>query len=139
MNVGSEFPAGEDQQPLNKSAGANNLATRGSNTQAGSSNGDKERPAETPTNTSLKRLACDGCRERKVRCDRQHPSCGRCARLGHNCNYSGPSKQAASKLDWSQLLLTLHSRLSEFLPLKINCNSVYCSLMQSMQHKQRLG
>ena len=132
MNVSSELPAGENQQLLNKSAGANNLATRGSNTQAGGSNGDKERPAGTSTNTSLKRLACDDCRERKVRCDRQHPSCGRCARLGNNCNYSGPSKQAALKVDWPQLLLTLHSRLSEFLPLKINCDSVYCSLTQSM-------
>ena len=111
MNVGSEFLAREDQRPSNRSSVFNAAAP---NTRTGTSNGDKEHPAEASTNNPLKRLACDACRDRKVRCDRQHPTCSRCARLGHSCNYSGPSKQAASKVDWSQLIMTLHSRLGEF-------------------------
>ncbi|KAI0403609.1 hypothetical protein F4802DRAFT_288247 [Xylaria palmicola] len=34
------------------------------------------------------RQACIICRERKVRCDREEPKCGRCARLGQGCSYN---------------------------------------------------
>ncbi|KAI0505657.1 hypothetical protein F5B22DRAFT_651590 [Xylaria bambusicola] len=34
------------------------------------------------------RRACGICRERKVRCDREEPQCGRCARLGQDCSYN---------------------------------------------------
>ncbi|OAK95862.1 hypothetical protein IQ06DRAFT_319967 [Phaeosphaeriaceae sp. SRC1lsM3a] len=30
---------------------------------------------------------CEGCRARKVKCDEAKPSCGRCLRLGHQCQY----------------------------------------------------
>ncbi|RHZ57678.1 uncharacterized protein CDV56_105641 [Aspergillus thermomutatus] len=34
------------------------------------------------------RSSCDYCTDSKVRCDKQHPSCGRCTKLGHRCQYS---------------------------------------------------
>ncbi|KAI0476270.1 hypothetical protein GGR56DRAFT_462407 [Xylariaceae sp. FL0804] len=60
-----------------------------------------------------RRLACDPCRDRKIRCDRQHPVCARCTRLGLDCSYSSPSKQTAAKVDLSRLLFTLHDRLAQ--------------------------
>ncbi|KAH8886312.1 hypothetical protein GQ53DRAFT_845090 [Thozetella sp. PMI_491] len=60
-----------------------------------------------------RRLACDPCRDRKIRCDRQQPVCGRCARLRHDCTYSSPSKSTAAKQDLSRLLLQMHSRLAQ--------------------------
>ncbi|KAL8971657.1 MAG: hypothetical protein Q9183_000946 [Haloplaca sp. 2 TL-2023] len=62
---------------------------------------------------SGRRLACDNCRERKVRCNREQPICGRCANLGHECRYTTPAKQSTSQTDVSRLLLTLHSRLAQ--------------------------
>ena len=62
---------------------------------------------------SGRRLACDNCRERKVRCNREQPVCGRCANLGHECRYTTPAKQNTSPTDVSRLLLTLHSRLAQ--------------------------
>ncbi|KAL8959687.1 MAG: hypothetical protein Q9193_003485 [Seirophora villosa] len=69
--------------------------------------------AAKPKTGSAKRLACDNCRERKVRCNREQPVCGRCARLGHNCQYTTPARQNSSHSDVSRLLLTLHSRLQQ--------------------------
>lgn len=69
--------------------------------------------AKTTKTGSGKRLACDNCRERKVRCNREQPVCGRCSRLGHGCRYTTPAKHNASQTDVSQLLLTLHSRLAQ--------------------------
>ncbi|OIW31075.1 hypothetical protein CONLIGDRAFT_299216 [Coniochaeta ligniaria NRRL 30616] len=60
-----------------------------------------------------RRLACDPCRDRKIRCDRQQPVCGRCARLRHDCTYSSPSKSTAAKEDVWRLLLQVHSRLAQ--------------------------
>ncbi|OAA39378.1 Zn(2)-C6 fungal-type DNA-binding domain protein [Metarhizium rileyi] len=34
------------------------------------------------------RSSCDLCTEAKVRCDKQHPQCGRCVRIGSSCHYS---------------------------------------------------
>ena len=62
---------------------------------------------------TAKRLACHVCRERKVRCDRKQPQCGRCTRLGHNCKYNLPAKQQLNQMDVSRLLLTLHTRLGK--------------------------
>lgn len=60
-----------------------------------------------------RRLACDPCRDRKIRCDRQQPVCGRCARLRHDCTYSSPAKSTAAKQDLWRLLLQVNSRLGE--------------------------
>lgn len=76
-------------------------------------NGSRSSPAALTKTGSGKRLACDNCRERKVRCNREQPRCGRCARLGHNCKYTKPAKQHPSQVDMSKLLLTLHSRLEQ--------------------------
>ena len=70
-------------------------------------------PAAAEKTGCGKRLACDNCRERKVRCNREQPVCGRCARLGHNCKYTAPAQQKPSKTDVSRLLMTLQSRLAQ--------------------------
>ncbi|KAL9017109.1 MAG: hypothetical protein Q9185_005569 [Variospora sp. 1 TL-2023] len=69
--------------------------------------------APKPQTGSRKKLACDKCRERKVRCNREQPVCGRCARLGHDCQYTTPPKQNSSRSDLLRLLFTLHSRLEQ--------------------------
>lgn len=70
-------------------------------------------PASATQSGISKRLACDNCRERKVRCNREQPRCGRCTRLGHSCKYTTPGKQQSSQVDVSKLLLMLHSRLEQ--------------------------
>ncbi|KAF3402823.1 Asperfuranone cluster transcription factor afoA [Talaromyces pinophilus] len=62
----------------------------------------------TPT---FGRLACDICRERKVRCDRGVPKCGRCARLDYDCNYQGRKRYRAAQADMSRQLSELRTRL----------------------------
>ena len=52
-----------------------------------------------------KRVACVICRKRKLKCDGNRPSCGTCARLGHNCAYdevrrkSGPKRGYVKELE----------------------------------------
>lgn len=60
---------------------------------------------------AMKRLACNPCRGRKVRCDRGQPACGRCAKMGLGCRYAGPSKPSITKADLTTLLLDIRSRL----------------------------
>jgi hypothetical protein len=80
------------------------------------SNANPNAAANGADEASTKRpYACNPCRERKVRCDREQPTCGRCVRRGHGCTYSGPSKQSITKLDLSRLLLNLQDRLSRCL------------------------
>lgn len=66
-----------------------------------------------PVPAPRRRLACDPCRGRKIRCDRQQPVCSRCARLRHACTYSSPAQGTAAKVDLSRLLLQMQSRLGE--------------------------
>lgn len=44
-----------------------------------------------------KRIACVVCRKRKLRCDGNKPSCGSCARLGHDCAYNEVRKKSGPK------------------------------------------
>ncbi|EFW19132.1 hypothetical protein D8B26_007301 [Coccidioides posadasii str. Silveira] len=44
-----------------------------------------------------KRIACMVCRRRKLRCDGRKPSCGNCARLGHDCTYNETRKKSGPK------------------------------------------
>ncbi|THC98944.1 hypothetical protein EYZ11_001581 [Aspergillus tanneri] len=44
-----------------------------------------------------KRIACVVCRRRKLRCDGKKPSCGTCARLGHECAYDEVRKKSGPK------------------------------------------
>ena len=37
--------------------------------------------------------ACDGCRARKIRCDRQSPDCTNCVKAGMSCGSSNKSKR----------------------------------------------
>ena len=75
--------------------------------------GPRSLPAAPTKSGSGNRLACDHCRERKVRCNREQPRCGRCTRLGHECKYTRPANKHPSQMDVSKLLLTLHSRLEQ--------------------------
>ncbi|KAL2141926.1 hypothetical protein VTI28DRAFT_1811 [Corynascus sepedonium] len=38
-------------------------------------------------------VACTNCRSRKIRCDRERPRCGSCARDHVQCTYSSPTKR----------------------------------------------
>ncbi|KAL2192755.1 fungal-specific transcription factor domain-containing protein, partial [Corynascus similis CBS 632.67] len=53
------------------------------------------------------------CRDRKIRCDRQHPTCGRCARMRNTCSYSTRSKSTLSNADLSRFLLAMSQRLQQ--------------------------
>lgn len=61
--------------------------------------------------SSLRRRACDACRARKVRCDRQDPPCNRCVKMGVACHYSGRAKPTNSRMGMSRFLETLNNRL----------------------------
>ena len=74
-------------------------------------NDDEGTSSVSSASGRTRRIACDVCRERKVRCDRGHPQCGRCNRLGHHCSYTVFRRM--STLDVPQALLKLHSRLGE--------------------------
>ncbi|KAL4739543.1 hypothetical protein BDV11DRAFT_215168 [Aspergillus similis] len=76
----------------------------------------KERP--TPTSG---RLACDICRERKVRCDRGIPKCGRCARLGYDCSYQGRKRYRAAQADMPRQLSELRTRLASTTATPTTC------------------
>lgn len=65
---------------------------------------------------SSRRIACDICRGRKVRCDRVHPVCGRCRKLGHKCGYTAHRKPDTVKPNISQALISLHERLGKAHP-----------------------
>ncbi|KAF9884964.1 hypothetical protein FE257_000874 [Aspergillus nanangensis] len=74
----------------------------------------KTPPAHTVESRPESRLACDVCRERKVRCDRGHPKCGRCTRLGNRCTYYGRKNYRRTiELDLPRHLAELQDRLSK--------------------------
>ncbi|KAL9597886.1 MAG: hypothetical protein Q9219_004839 [cf. Caloplaca sp. 3 TL-2023] len=54
--------------------------------------------------------ACNQCREKKIRCDGQHP-CQRCRGSGDSCDFTTQSRP--SKLDFTQALETFNERLSQ--------------------------
>jgi Fungal Zn(2)-Cys(6) binuclear cluster domain len=45
----------------------------------------------TKSKRTRKRFACFFCHEKKLRCDRIHPVCGRCQQVGNVCNYQWTS------------------------------------------------
>ncbi|KAF2120532.1 hypothetical protein BDV96DRAFT_594983 [Lophiotrema nucula] len=62
------------------------------------------------TNTKdSKHIACARCRERKVRCDGEKPSCRRCLRHGQGCQYIRGKKQQV-KNEWVQHLRTFSAQ-----------------------------
>lgn len=60
-------------------------------------------------NKRPRRAACVACRQRKVRCSGQTPTCQRCARFGHNCVYKAPGVAGPKPLP--QVLRDVKSRL----------------------------
>lgn len=52
----------------------------------------------------LKRIACVICRKRKLKCDGSKPSCGTCARLGHECSYDQVRKKSGPKRGYVKAL-----------------------------------
>ena len=66
-------------------------------------------------NNNPGRLACDVCRERKVRCDRADPKCGRCTRLDYDCSYHGRTRHRAAQADLPRQLSHLQDRLGKVL------------------------
>jgi len=87
----------------------NNSLPRHNRHQSGD-NGHSSNTTSTGTYRSRK-VACNICRERKARCDRNQPCCGRCIRLGNKCKYSPPEIQETGKFDVAQALETLNTRL----------------------------
>lgn len=83
---------------------------------------------------SSRRIACDICRGRKVRCDRVHPVCGRCRKLGHKCGYTAHRKPDTVKPNISQALITLHERLGKAHPRK---NTSYQRKMETLRGQRR--
>jgi hypothetical protein len=72
-------------------------------------------PAGSEQKTSAaKRLACDQCRQRKVKCNKEYPQCSRCAKVDIGCTYSTRKKTSPEKMGLSHFLLTLNSRLGEY-------------------------
>ncbi|KAF7524692.1 hypothetical protein G7054_g11329 [Neopestalotiopsis clavispora] len=71
-------------------------------------------PAGSEQKTSAaKRLACDQCRQRKVKCNKEYPQCSRCAKVDIGCTYSTRKKTSPEKMGLSHFLLTLNSRLEQ--------------------------
>jgi hypothetical protein len=58
-----------------------------------------------------KRIACVICRKRKLRCDSEKPSCGTCARLGHDCAYDEVRRKSGPKRGYVK---ALEARLGTF-------------------------
>lgn len=48
-------------------------------------------------------VACDKCRQRKIRCDAAKPQCKRCRELGHMCVYSPSERQLMSDSRFSAI------------------------------------
>lgn len=76
-----------------------------------------ERLRARENEASSRRVACNQCRGRKVRCDRVYPACGRCSKMGHSCIYAAPSAPHITKLDLARLLQSLHTRLGPLCPI----------------------
>ena len=68
---------------------------------------------EAGGSTRPKRIACIICRKRKLRCDGEKPSCGTCARLGHNCAYDEVRRKSGPKRGYVK---ELEARLGSYLP-----------------------
>ncbi|KAH9893107.1 hypothetical protein F4778DRAFT_749712 [Xylariomycetidae sp. FL2044] len=71
---------------LSRSSPALYIANTSPNTNMMSRRFPKSRKAERETVKF--RSSCDGCADRKVRCDKKQPHCDRCLRTGVTCRYS---------------------------------------------------
>ncbi|KAI9737560.1 MAG: hypothetical protein M1834_009715 [Cirrosporium novae-zelandiae] len=57
-----------------------------------------------------KTLSCYLCRKRKLKCDREYPSCGRCQKAGHgdSCTYEPGSLEARNDVDEDEPSTLIH-------------------------------
>ncbi|KAH8704711.1 fungal-specific transcription factor domain-containing protein [Talaromyces proteolyticus] len=76
-------------------------------------NEDGDTSGSSKSGRVARRIACDACRRRKVRCDRAQPICGRCTKLNQDCKYTASRNQRGSDSNMSQALTTLQSRLAQ--------------------------
>ncbi|KAF2626070.1 hypothetical protein BU25DRAFT_411903 [Macroventuria anomochaeta] len=59
----------------------------------------------------MRRLGkCDGCRQRKVKCDEKKPSCGGCQKGSRPCNYSYPQGQGFALVMQNPSQMTRYGR-----------------------------
>ena len=88
------------------------------------------RPISSPTRSfpqvasdppQVRRTTCNLYRDRKVRCDRVKPECGRCKRTGQACTYSSNNRETAQI---NLLLQNLHWRLSRCCSLSGHIHSL---------------
>ncbi|KAG8164105.1 hypothetical protein KVR01_006023 [Diaporthe batatas] len=61
---------------------------------------------------SFRHMACKFCRDRKVRCGGEQPSCEKCRRAGEECIYL-PSQRSPTKASLAETVDTLQKRLEE--------------------------
>ena len=99
---------------------------------SGSGSGSPSQVQQSITRRKRKALSCYDCRRRKLRCDRELPTCGRCSKAGHadTCSYderaitpknitSGTAllKKSSStthpSTEWSPALSVAHKRLTD--------------------------
>ncbi|WQF80922.1 hypothetical protein CDEST_05936 [Colletotrichum destructivum] len=55
--------------------------------------------------------ACDQCRIKKIRCDKERPRCSNCNRLGIYCNWSGHGKKPNQTVLLNQSIAAIEGRL----------------------------
>lgn len=105
-------------------------STHGGN--SGSVSGSPTQVQPSTTKRKRKALSCYDCRRRKLRCDRELPSCARCIKAGHadTCSYderslaprnsnTGPaqlkhsSNTSQTSPGWSSSISVAHQRLTD--------------------------
>ncbi|KAH8697506.1 putative C6 transcription factor Prf [Talaromyces proteolyticus] len=62
-----------------------------------------------------KRMACVICRKRKLKCDGIKPTCGTCARVGHNCAYDEVRKKSGPKRGYVKQLEARLAQVETFI------------------------
>jgi hypothetical protein len=84
-----------------------------------------------------RRVACDSCRRRKVRCDGNQTTCGRCSKLNQSCVYTVPKNRHDSEM-MAQALIMLQSRLGKWNSVSNFCIRPYfeCSFDSFSCHLQ---
>lgn len=88
-----------------------------------------------PRPKEVKHVACARCRERKVKCDGGKPTCRRCQRLGHECQYVQGKKQQ-EKSEWVQHLTTFNSQPGR---LPSHSSTTFRPLMFTLTHMLTLS
>jgi hypothetical protein len=78
-------------------------------------------------------LSCVTCRARKLRCDREKPTCARCAKLNSECVYPESRRKAASK---RRNVRELEARLGMSAPHSTGAHITV--MLTCLQHKSKV-